>query len=148
VAEATDGSGRPSCTRVNVSVPIELLERIRAEHPSLNLSAVFQDGLRALVECPHEHLACARCGANLRHSAVAEEALGRFYIDLISALRKHIQREGTAEGFGRQMKALGEEHGVRLASELPLPTLTRIERHAAKVKEFPAQAATPKAVGR
>jgi len=125
-------------TRVNVSVPAELLERARELHPDFNASGLFQDALRALVSCEHTDLVCARCGTSMREAAIADRALTRFYVDVISMVHDHARAEGTVIGLSRRLRDLARSYQLRIATELPLPGLTRAEREAAKVKDFPA----------
>jgi len=137
-AVTPDKSSTRGSTRVSVSLPPELLEQARALHPDLNVSGLLQDALRALVSCEHEDLVCARCGTSVRDAAVAERALSRFYVDAMTLVHDHALAEGTVIGLTRRLRDLARSYQLRIANELPMPGLTRAERGAAKIKEFPA----------
>lgn len=56
------------------------------------------------------------------------EALARFYRDVIDALDAHMQRRtATAQGAPAAVKRVALEHGIEVATRLPLPRLSRAE---------------------
>lgn len=113
--------------RVNVYVPNELGERLRSSLPDLNVSAVLQNALRALLDCEHGVVACVDCGEAVDPSASTGEALAAFWRELLWAWEPLVDRGGTAEGAARVGKAVAVEFGVPGADLRPLP---RPARHA------------------
>lgn len=142
MADATGGPPRGGSTRINVSVPVELLDRARELNPNLSPSALLQEALRTAIGCEHEALVCARCDKPIRRLEIVDQALSHFYADVQAIVADHARRGGTVEGVGRRVKELGQSHQLRIASELPAPGLTRAERQAAKVKDLPPAAPT------
>lgn len=115
--------------RINAYVPDGLAERVKAELPEVNVSAVLQEALRSLLDCDHDRLACADCGEPVDGSVVdAEEALAAFWSDLLHEWGPLVDRGGTAEGAARVGKAVAIAHGIPGADRKPLP---RPPRHAA-----------------
>jgi hypothetical protein len=63
-------------------------------------------------------------------------ALERFYVDLWRELDEFIHgRKPTAAGSAVILKRVALAHGIRVASDLPLPRLTRGEREHALSEE-------------
>lgn len=129
--------GRGYAVRVNVWLPDDLSETVKARMPGVNVSQVLQEGLRALLGCRHERAICAACAEPLDLHAHADAALERFYLDLFDGLAELVQRGGTAEGACRVAKDIGTRHQIGVASRRPLPRPTRAERFDARVKPFP-----------
>ena len=113
--------------RVNVYVPDELGERIKADLPDVNVSAVVQDALRSLLECDHDRVACADCGEQVD---VVGEGLTRFWGELLWSWEPLVDRGGTAEGAARVAKSVAVRMGVPGADRMPLPRPTRAMREA------------------
>jgi hypothetical protein len=127
--------GRKS--RCTVTFPPELYEKALAANPNLAPSELFQEALRRLTGCEHDDLACARCGAPLRQVDIVDRVLTRFYLEVQELVGTHARRGRSVEGLTRPLKALGQSYRLRVASETPLPGMTREERRAAKVKDLP-----------
>lgn len=113
--------------RLNVYVPDDLGERVKAALPDVNVSAVLQAALTKLIDCDHARVACADCGEPMDLSEVAGEALSRFYGDLLWALQPLVDRGGTAEGAARIAKTVAIEMCVPRADR-PLPRPVRQKR--------------------
>lgn len=130
--------------RVNLSVPDDLLERVRNACPGLNLSEVLRDALGPRLRCRHERLGCATCRAELERVELVDQALGVFYGAVMEELANLVRSElGTAEGAARVVKRVAERFGVSEAQYVALPRPTRRERHAAlvaKVADLPGPA--------
>lgn len=118
--------------RVNAYLPDELGERLKAELPDVNVSAVLQDAIRGLLDCDHERLACADCGEPVDGSVVdAGEALAAFWAELLHEWGPLVDKGGTAEGAARVGKAVAMRFGVPGADRRPLPRPPRSAvRHA------------------
>jgi hypothetical protein len=57
-----------------------------------------------------------------------QEAVGKFYRDVLWALGEHARTGGTAQGAAAVVRRVAREYGVREADSTPLPRLTRAER--------------------
>jgi hypothetical protein len=125
--------------RVNVYLPDVLAATVAERLPDLNVSAVLQRALAALLECRHDALSCAECATPVDRRELIDVELGRFYSDLMWELQTLVARCGTAEGAARIAKDLGGRYRVTLASRIPLPRPTHAERVAAKVSELPTE---------
>lgn len=110
-------------------LPDELAALARDQLPGVNLSAVLQAGLRALVDCDHDQVACCRCGAEVDVDDLVDTALSHFYRSALWELEPLVRQLGTAEGAARVLKSVAERHGVAAAA-VPLPRPTRAEREA------------------
>lgn len=106
-------------TRTTVWIPDELLERVRAERPDLNLSAIVQGALRELLDCPHDTLVCSACGELGLRDEIERAALGRFWRAVAVRLEPLIDRRGTAEGAARLVREVAVAHGVIPAAAAP-----------------------------
>lgn len=125
-------------------MPDELAELVRREMPGLNVSAVLQRALAALVECPHAELVCACCGARVQQRALVDVRLGAFYQDVIWRLHEPIARCATAEGAARVVRETARSWEVPTVDRTPLPRPTRAQRaraHAELMKEAEASSA-------
>lgn len=111
--------------RVNVYVPETLGERVRAELPDVNISAVLQEALRRLLDCGHERLVCADCGHDVPASEVAGVALLDFYRRLLWAWEPLVDRHGTAVGAAQVAKGVALELDVPGVDAMPLPRPAR-----------------------
>ena len=118
--------------RLNVSVPDELVTLVRDQLPGLNVSGVLQDALRTKLSCSHDDLDCARCGGRLNHWALVDQALGRFYGDILWEVGELVRRSAgaTAEGALRVVKRVATDKGVTEAAHRPLPRPARSVRQA------------------
>lgn len=114
--------------RLNLYLPDDLGERVKAEHPDLNVSAVLQQALRGLLECHHDRLACADCGEPVDGSAAAGEALAVFWRELRWEWQDLVDRGGTAEGAARIGKEVAVRCGVPGAEHAALPRRPRMRR--------------------
>lgn len=114
--------------RVNVWLPEELHTTLHERLPSLNLSELVQSAIRGVLGCRHEELACATCAEPISRWKLIDDALGRFYDDLMWRLEEHLHRGGTTEGTGRVMKDVAERHQISAAGRVPLPRLSRAQR--------------------
>jgi post-segregation antitoxin (ccd killing protein) len=121
--------------RANVYLPNELAETVRRELPDINVSAVLQRALAALLGCTHDELVCAACATPVDHKQLVDVALGRFFVDLMWELRTLVDRGGTVEGAARVLKHCGELHHITTASSYPLPRRSRAQRAAAADRE-------------
>lgn len=121
--------------RLNVYLPDELAATVRGRLPDLNVSAVLQDALRALLGCRHELIACAACATAIDKRRMIDDALSRFYMDLHWRLGELVNsdRGGTAEGAARIAKDVGERHQISAAGRLPLPRPSRALRQEQRV---------------
>lgn len=127
--------------RVNVTLPDELAELVRREMPGLNVSAVLQRALSALVECPHAELVCSCCGARVQHRALTDARLSAFYAEVVWQLHGPIGRCETAEGAARVLRSVARSWEVPFIDRAPLPRPTRSQRervHRALVKDAEA----------
>lgn len=118
--------------RVNVYLPDELAETISAQLPDVNYSKTLRTALVDLLGCRHDQAECSACAAPLDVNARIDDALGRFYRDLLSALEVHMLRGGTAEGSARIAKSVAERHRVSAAKGTALPRLSRARREAVR----------------
>lgn len=114
--------------RVNVYLPDDLGEQVKAALPDVNVSAVLQDALRRLLDCDHERLTCADCGEVVDASAVAGAAMDALWRELLWAWQPLVDKGGTAEGAARVGKDVAVRLGVPGAERRPLP---RPPRHGA-----------------
>lgn len=129
--------------RMNVTLPDELAELVRREMPGLNVSAVLQRALSDLVECRHDELVCACCGARVQQRELVDVKLGAFYSEVVWQLQSPVTRCETAEGAARVLQSVARSWEVPTVDSTPLPRPTRSQRaraHADLVKE--AEAAT------
>jgi hypothetical protein len=120
-------TGRADVARVNVWMPDELLAKMRAELPGVNVSKVLQDGMRALIGCRHPGLVCAECAQALDLAAIVDEAKSAFYSQLRWELEDLVLNGGTAEGAARVAKGVAMAHQISAAA-LPLPRPGRTQR--------------------
>jgi len=117
---------------VNLSVPGELLERVRAEQPGLNLSEVLRDALGALMRsCDHGELDCSTCGVTFDRRELLDQALAKFYGEALWRINELAAQAGTAEGAARVLRDVAEQFGVSNAHRLPLARPTKRARQAA-----------------
>lgn len=123
--------------RLNVYLPDELAGEVKRRFPGLNVSETLQNALRALWECQHWHLACAACSEPVELHGAIDAAVTALFRDIYVALLPSMQRGGTAEGAARVMQHQAELAGWSGAAKVPLPRLTRAERHTQKVRDFP-----------
>jgi hypothetical protein len=114
--------------RVNVYLPDDLGEQVKAELPDVNVSAVLQDALRRLLACDHERYVCADCGEDVDAVEVARAAMELLWRELLWAWEPLVDKGGTAEGAARVGKDVAVRLGVPGAESRPLP---RPPRHAA-----------------
>lgn len=131
--------------RVNVYLPDELHELLRAELPELNLSQLMQEAIRGVLGCRHDELVCGRCAEPIDRAALIDAAMGAFYSDVMWELTPLVDRAGTAEGGARIVKDVARRHHVTRAETIPLPRPSRAGRQAAKVSEFPMPVDQPTA---
>lgn len=124
--------------RLNVSVPDELVALVKEQLPGLNVSSVLQDGLRSKIACAHRELECVICGAHLDHFRLIDQALGRFYADIVWEVGELVRRSAgaTAEGAVRVIKRVATDKGVTEADHKPLPRPGRKARQARAVREL------------
>jgi hypothetical protein len=101
----------------------------------LNYSGAFQEALIALLGCHHDEVICKTCTAHVDVHRLVDEALSRFYGDLVDDLGELVARGGTAEGAARIIKEVAGRHRINV-NHRPLPRPTRAERQANKVKEL------------
>ncbi len=122
---------------MNVWLPDELNDAVRAELPELNISNVLQEALRDRLGCRHDRAQCARCSAPLDPWSMANDRLDRFYLDLIDALGELMLRpSGTVEGACRVAKEIGVRAQIPAAARRPLPRPSRAMRTALKVRDL------------
>lgn len=129
--------------RVNLSVPDDVLARVRADLPGVNLSATLREALGRLLRCSHDELVCSMCAGVIERRVMLDDVLGRFYDDAMWELRTAIAGGGTLEGFGTVLKRVATGYGVSKAATTPLPRSTRVERRRAldaKVATLPDRA--------
>ncbi|MFL6144524.1 MAG: hypothetical protein ACJ72N_22010 [Labedaea sp.] len=119
--------------RRNVFVPDELEALVRDQLPGLNVSALLQDALRARLACRHDELECARCGHRLDHAGLVDQAVGRFYADVVWEVGELVRRSAgaTAEGAARVIKRVAADKGVSEVAHQPLPRPARPRRRPA-----------------
>src|SRR2546423_8100958 len=98
--------------RVNVWLPDELNATIKRELPDVNVSAVLQRSLAALLECRHDELACSACASPIDRRQLIDNALSAFYLDLHWKLCELVDRGGTAEAAARIAKDIACRHHV------------------------------------
>lgn len=116
--------------RLNVSVPERLVEQVREALPDLNVSAVLQQALRALVECEHERMVCADCGDPVDVVDIARESMGLLWAELVHEWQPLVDRGGTAEGAARVGKEVAVRMGAAGAERRALPRPPRHHREA------------------
>ena len=117
--------------RLNVYLPDELTDALRAQLPGLNVSRAMQEAMRSLLTCEHGDLSCRRCSMPMDRQEVTEEALSAFYVDVWDRLDVLVRRVGTAEGAARILRDVAIRHGISTAGWRPLPRPTRGERQLA-----------------
>lgn len=133
---------RSSMTRVNLSIPVELLEHVREQAPGLNLSAVLRDALAAKLGCTHDELTCCECATVVDRREMIDAALCRFYSDVQWEHSHAIGAGGTLDGFGTVLKRVAQSYGVSNVDRVPLARSTRAQREArldAKLAELPVE---------
>lgn len=111
--------------RLNVYVPDALGAQVKERLPGVNVSAVMQDALRAMLDCDHGRLQCADCGEVVDPEVAARSALSAFWRDLLWAWGPLVDRHGTAEGAARIAKGVAIDAGIPGADRLPLPRPVR-----------------------
>lgn len=121
--------------RVNVFVPDELLDLVRATLPTVNVSGLLQEALRELMRCDHKQVACARCAAPIELADLVDGPLSQFYGEALWALGELVHDGGTAEGAAAVLKHVAQRHGVREADRRPLPRSTRANRQRWKAEQ-------------
>ena len=116
--------------RKNVHLPNDLAAAVREQFPDLNVSAVLQEALRALLDgtCEHHRLTCADCGKGVSRHVVSVEALGAFWRELLWTWEPLVDKGGTAEGAARVGKEVAVRMGVPGAETQPLPRPPRAAR--------------------
>jgi hypothetical protein len=124
--------------RVNVSIPDELVALVREKLPGLNVSGVLQEGLRAMLKCTHDELVCRRCGAGLNHWRLVDQAVGRFYADVMWEVGELVRRSpaATAEGAARVIKRVAADKNVSEVAHQPLPRRARVTRQTRVVDDL------------
>jgi hypothetical protein len=130
--------------RLNVTVPVELLEAVRADNPGLNISAVVTAALSGRVKCWHDNAAvCRDCGAVVRLTEIGDGRLAKFWEDVWwDVLTEGVRRDLTPSGIALMAKERAVRHHVPGAKELPLPRLSRSEEARLGHTERP-QVVTP-----
>lgn len=107
--------------QLSVWVPNELAEALKTRLPGVNVSKVLQDGLRSLLDCEHDQLVCADCAAPVNRRAITDDALSKFYSQVMWEIRDLVAAGGTCEGAGRIVKGVAEAHQVSAAKRVSLP---------------------------
>ena len=120
--------------RITVTLPDEMIELVRREMPGLNVSGVLRDALSSLVECPHDGLVCACCGATSERRALADVALSQFYREVMWQLRDPVGRCATAEGAARVVQQVARSWEVPEVDRTPLPRPTKSQRARAHME--------------
>lgn len=115
-------------TRRNVWLPDDLAAQVQEQLPDVNVSAVVQEALRALLDCEHEELTCADCGNAVDRSVVAGEAMWVFWRELLWAWEPLVDRGGTAVGAAKVGRDVAVRMGVPKAEMLALPRPPRSRR--------------------
>lgn len=118
--------------RLNVYLPDELAETMRATLPGLNVSAVFRAAIEAVLDCPHEEWACADCGSHVDRDAVVRTEVERFYREAMERVEPLVFAVGTAEGAAGALQDVARSWGVKTG---PRPRPTRAERERARWNE-------------
>lgn len=126
--------------RLNVFIPDALHATFKKRFPRVNVSAICQAALAALLECRHDQLACAACATSIDRHELADRALSSFYSDVLDRLHPLVTRGGTAEGAARVLRDVAGRHAITAALRIPLPRPTRGERTAYKVTPIPTEA--------
>lgn len=114
--------------RLNVWVPDELAVTVREAMPGVNVSKVLQDGLRSLLKCGHETVACADCGEPIDKAQLVDDALSAFYRQVWWELHDLVHADGTCEGAARVFKAVAEAHQISAAKRMSVPRPPRGKR--------------------
>lgn len=137
--------------RVNVWLPDELHQTVRTDLEGVNLSAVLQDGLRALLDCRHERAVCASCAAPVDIDAARADAVHAMTLDVVDRLRP-LLAQGTVEGAGRIVVDVAAAHGApgiaaprppqrrRRTAALPAPPPLSDSETSAELLQLPAEA--------
>lgn len=128
--DTTRGPSARRSSRLNLSVPVELLSEVRAQHPRLNLSKVLRKALSAEVTCTHDRYECAVCLQETTAEDLSAAALSAFFDELLWGLGVLAQRGGTVEGAARLATTIARRHHIPSADQTPIPRLTRAEREA------------------
>jgi len=115
-------------TRMNVTLPTELAERVERELPRLNRSRVFQDALRAQLGCEHDALECAACGSSVERRSIALDAVERFFLDAWALLGEATHEGQGTEFVARRLREIATAHGLERIAEQPLPRRARGQR--------------------
>jgi Arc/MetJ-type ribon-helix-helix transcriptional regulator len=115
--------------RVNVSLPDELYQALRERCPELNVSAVVQDALRALIDCQHDRGArCTVCAATIDLDGLTMVARSAAWRLVWEAIGDGVRAGWTMEGLARVARDRAMSHGVAEAQRWPLPRLTNAAR--------------------
>lgn len=132
--------------RRTVWVPDELEQLVAEQLAEVNWSAAIQAGLRALLECRHDELACISCGAETTAARVAGEPLAAFYRAAMAEYSMRTDQAGYV-GAAQVLRRLAVDHEVPGAGTVPLPRATRAQLdqraeldHAATVTALPSEA--------
>lgn len=126
--------------RRTVWISEELDALVATELPDVNWSAALAAGIRGLLDCGHEQLACTSCGAATTRTAVVSPALERFYSKVMFELGLKVTVAGY-QGAAAIVRRVATDHAVPGLAAVPVPRATRAQiedRHAAV--DFPLEA--------
>jgi hypothetical protein len=124
-------------TELTVTVPAELLANARAVNADLDVSTLLTEALQSMLGCTHDTLVCARCRKGVLRGDIIERPLTLFYLDLLALITDHARKDGSVVGLGKRVRELAVTHQLRVAASMPLPSVTRAERQANKVRDLP-----------
>ena len=112
--------------RINLTLPDELHDQALREHPGLNFSEVFREGLYARIGCDHTELYCAGCHSPVSAAAVAKNQLRLFWLDERDELERAVVSNFTAEGTARVLKRVAERHHLEPGPEREAPDIAEV----------------------
>lgn len=146
--EATDGEGTPErrrYARLNVTVPAELLDTVRATSPGLNLSEVMTKALSGRVECLHSSGAtCNACGAFVSLLAWGDARVAKFWDDLYwEVLYDAVHRDLTPTGIALMAKHVASRHRIPGAAGYAVPREPKARTQARRRPAAPTTPARP-----
>lgn len=113
-------------------VPDELVAKVRADLPGLNVSRVVQAALTGLLSCEHDEWVCVECASHVDRVDHVRLEVRRFYADAMQRIEPLVWRCGTAEGAAGILHDAAQAWGFNPG---PRPRPTRAEREAARWDE-------------
>ena len=122
------------------------LEQLATEQlPDVNWSAALQAGIRLLLECEHDELACTGCGTTATRASIIGPALSRLYSSIMFELGLNVAKPGY-QGAAAIVRRVAVDQAVPGLATVPVPRATRANHEAradvahAELLELPREA--------